>query len=96
MDKLAGWGSLFTSKLVEINLVMGIVKIALAVVAMVFSAAPLPFSDELGPDAMHGVMGASLIFFLVATDYFQVVLFKAFVEFWKIFWGSESASQRVS
>ncbi len=84
-------GKAFTGKLVEINLVMGIVKIALAVVAMVFSAAPLPFSDELGPDAMHGVMGASLIFFLVATDYFQVVRIKAFVEFWKIFRGEVAA-----
>lgn len=83
-------GKPFTGKLVEINLVMGIVKIALAVVAMVFSAAPLPFSDELGPGAMHVVVAASLVFFLVATDYFQVVRIKAFVEFWKIFRGSES------
>jgi hypothetical protein len=85
-------GKAFTGKLVEINLVMGIVKIGLAVLAMVFSAAPLPFSDELGPDAMHAVVAASLIFFFVATDYFQVVRIKAFVEFWKIFRGSESAS----
>jgi hypothetical protein len=83
-------GKPFTGKLVEINLVMGIVKIALAVVAMVFSAAPLPFSDELGPGAMHVVVAASLVFFLMATDYFQVVRIKAFVEFWKIFRGSES------
>ena len=88
-------GKPFRSKLVEINLVMGIVKIALAVVAMVFSAAPLPFSDELGPGAMHVVAAASLVFFLVANDYFQVVRIKAFVEFRKIFRGSESASQRV-
>jgi hypothetical protein len=81
-----------TGKLAEINLVMGIVKIGLAVLAMVFSAAPLPFSDELGPDAMHAVVAASLVFFLVATDYFQVVRIKAFVEFWKIFRGSGSAS----
>ena len=32
-------------KLIEINLVMGIVKIALLVLAMVFSACPLPFSS---------------------------------------------------
>ncbi|MGD0913388.1 MAG: hypothetical protein ABR928_15965 [Terracidiphilus sp.] len=89
-------GRPFTSKLAEINLVMGIVKIGLAVLAMVLSAAPLPFSDQLGPDAMHTVVEASLVFFLVATDYFQVVRIKAFVEFWKIFRGSESASQRVS
>jgi len=88
-------GKPFTSKLVEINLVMGIAKIALAVVAMVFSAAPLPFSDELGPGAMHVVVAASLVFFLVANDYFQVVRIRAFVEFWKIFRGSESAGQRV-
>jgi len=79
-------GKPFTGKLAEINLVMG-----LAVLAMVFSAAPLPFSDELGPDAMHAVLLASLVFFLVATDYFQVVRIKAFVEFWKIFRTSESA-----
>jgi hypothetical protein len=89
-------GKPFSSKLVEINLVMGIVKMALAVVAMVFSAAPLPFSDELGPQAMHVVVAASLVFFLVANDYFQVVRIKAFVEFRKIFRGSESAGQRVS
>ena len=85
-------GKPFTSKLVEINLVMGIVKIALAVVAMVFSAAPLPFSDELGSGAMRMVVEASLVFFLVATDYFQVVRIKAFVEFWKIFRNGPSAS----
>jgi hypothetical protein len=86
-------GRPFTSKLVEINLVMGIVKMALAVVAMVFSAAPLPFSDELGPGALRVVTGVSLVFFLVSTDYFQVVRLKAFFEFWKIFRGSELASQ---
>ena len=33
------------SKLIEINLVMGIVKVALIVLAMVFSACPLPFES---------------------------------------------------
>jgi len=46
-------GREFTGKLAEINLVMGIVTLALMVLAMVFSAAPLPFSDELGADAMR-------------------------------------------
>jgi len=84
-------GKPFTSKLVEINLVLGIVKLALLVVAMVFSAAPLPFSDELGPGAMHFVVAASGLFFLVADDFFQVVRLKAFVEFWRIFRGSAAA-----
>jgi hypothetical protein len=84
-------GKAFTSKLAEINLVLGIVKLALLVVAMVFSAAPLPFSDELGPGAMHFVAAASGLFFLVADDFFQVVRLKAFVEFWRIFRGSAAA-----
>jgi hypothetical protein len=78
-------GKPFTGKLAEINLVMGIVKIALAVLAMVFSAAPLPFIDELGSGALHVVWAASTVFFLVANDFFQVVRLKAFVAFWKIF-----------
>jgi len=50
-------GKAFTGKLAEINLVMGIIKLALIVLAMVFSAAPLPFSDELGGGALHVVWG---------------------------------------
>jgi hypothetical protein len=84
-------GKPFTGKLVEINLVLGIVKLALMVVAMVFSAAPLPFSDELGQDAMHMVAAASAVFYLVANDFFQVVRIRAFLEFWKTFRGSAAS-----
>ena len=84
-------GKAFTSKLVEINLVMGIVNLALLVVAMVLSAAPLPFSDQLGPDALHGISAVAAVFYLVASDYFQVVRLKGFVEFWKMFRGNEAA-----
>jgi hypothetical protein len=85
-------GKPMTAKLVEINLVMGIVKLALLVLAMVLSAAPLPFSDQLGPDALHVVWAAATIFFLVASDYFQVVRLKGFQEFWRMFRGNGSAS----
>ena len=85
-------GRPMTAKLVEINLVMGIVKLALIVLAMVLSAAPLPFSDQLGPDALHVVWAAATIFFLIASDYFQVVRLKGFVEFWKMFRGVEPAN----
>ena len=78
-------GKPFTAKLVEINLVMGIVKLALLVLAMVLSAAPLPFSDQLGVDALHWIAAAAAILYLVANDYFQVVRLKGFVEFWKMF-----------
>ena len=80
-------GREFTGKLAEINLVMGIVKLALIVLAMVFSAAPLPFSDELGPDAMHVVWAGATLFYLVASDYFHVVRLKVFMEFWRTYRG---------
>lgn len=80
-------GKNFTGKLMEINLVMGIVNLALIVLAMVFSAAPLPFSDQLGSDALHILWLAATVFYLVASDYFQVVCLKGFQEFWKMFRG---------
>ena len=82
-------GKPFTSKLAEINLVMGIVNLALIVLAMVFSAAPLPFSDELGADALHWVNLIAVLFYLLASDYFQVVRLKGFEEFWKMFRGPQ-------
>jgi len=81
-------GKRFASKLAEINLVMGIVKIALVVLAMVFSAAPLPFADALGTATLHAAVFASMIFFIVASDFFQVVRLKAFVAFWHKFRGA--------
>jgi len=88
-------GKPMTAKLVEINLVMGIVKLALIVLAMVLSAAPLPFSDQLGLDALHVVWAVAAIFFFVASDYFQVVRLKGFVEFWKMFRGHQ-VNERMS
>jgi hypothetical protein len=83
-------GKPMTAKLVEINLVMGIVKLALIVLAMVLSAAPLPFSDQLGADALHWISVAAVIFYFVANDYFQVVRLKGFIEFWKMFRGPQA------
>jgi hypothetical protein len=80
-------GKAFTSELIEINLTMGVVKLMLIVLAMVFSAAPLPFSEELGPGALHLAMGVSFFFYCVASDYFQVVRLKAFTQFWHTFRG---------
>ena len=86
-------GKPMTAKLVEINLVMGIVKLALVVLAMVLSAAPLPFSDQLGLDALHVVWAVATVFFLVACDYFHVVRLKGFLEFWKMFRGQQVNEQ---
>ena len=66
-------------RLAEINLVMGIVKIALIVLAMVFSACPLPFeSVETQAFLLTWTAGVLLLYF-VASDYFHVVRQVAFL-----------------
>jgi hypothetical protein len=90
-------GRAFTGKLVEINLVMGIVKLALLVVAMVFSSVLIPFSEEVGASALHLEWVIVSLFYFVASDYFQVVRLKGFIEFWKVFRGeSISGAQHHS
>jgi cytochrome b561 len=46
----------------------------------------------LGTDTLHWITALAAIFYFVASDYFQVVRLKGFVEFWKMFRGGESAS----
>jgi hypothetical protein len=78
-------GRAFTGKLVEINLVMGIVKLMLIVVAMVFSAVLIPFSDEVGMGTLYVEWLIVSLFYFIAGDYFQVVRLKGFIEFWHIY-----------
>ncbi len=72
-----------TMKLVEINLVLGIVKMALIVLAMVFSAIPLPFETQMAGNALHLWWAAVGIWYLAASDFFQIARLAAFVEFWR-------------
>jgi len=76
-------GRPLSGKLMEVNLVMAIVKIALIVLALVFSAAPLPFSDEFGQDFMHGLYVAIAVGFLIGNDFFHVVRLRSFLELWR-------------
>jgi hypothetical protein len=80
-------GKIFTSKLIEINLTMGIVTLMLIVLAMVFSSAPVPFAEELGSGTLHFAVALSFVFYCIASDYFQVVRLKAFAQFWHTFRG---------
>src|SRR6185437_4151313 len=89
-------GKVFTGKLIEINLTMGIITLMLIVLAMVFSSAPVPFSEELGSGALHFAVALSFLFYCVASDYFQVVRLKAFLEFWRIFRGQAEQERRQS
>ncbi len=69
-------------KLVEINLVMGIAKLGLIVLAMVFSATPLPFEDVVSGSALYAWWAVVTVLYLVASDFFQVARVVAFVELW--------------
>jgi hypothetical protein len=73
------------SKLVEINLVQGIVKIALIVLALVLSACPLPFETVTTPEFMAwwytGVTGV----YFIAADFFHVVHLAAYLELWNVY-----------
>ena len=73
------------SKLIEINLVMGIVKIALIVLAMVFSASPLPFESVATPQFMAWWYAGVTVLYLVASDFFHVARLLAYLELWKSF-----------
>lgn len=82
------WRSLrlgpLTGKLVEINLVMGIVKLALIVLAMVFSATPLPFESVVQGTTLYAWWAVVTILYLIASDFFQVARVVAFVELWEL------------
>lgn len=69
-------------KLVEINLVMGIAKLGLIVLAMVFSATPLPFADAVGGGTLYAWWALVTVLYLVASDFFQVARVVAFTELW--------------
>jgi hypothetical protein len=61
------------SQLIETNLVMGIVKVALLVLAMVFSACPLPFSSVETQGFLECWWVGVGVWWLLASDYFHVV-----------------------
>lgn len=73
------------SKLVEINLVMGIVKIALIVLVMVFSACPLPFESVATPQFMAWWYAGVTVLYLIASDFFHVACLMAYLELWRAY-----------
>ena len=69
----------------EINLVMGIVKIALIVLAMVFSATPLPFESVATPEFLAWWWVGVRCCTLVASDFFHVARLVAYLELWRAY-----------
>ena len=74
-----------TSKLVEVNLVLGIVKLALVVLAMVFSATPLPFTSVMVGTPLYLWWAAVTLLYFAASDFFQIARLVAFIRFWRIY-----------
>jgi hypothetical protein len=72
-------------KLVETNLVMNIVRIALIVLAMVFSACPLPFTSVETPTFLACWWCGVALLYLVALDYFHVVRSAVYLALWRAF-----------
>lgn len=74
-----------TGKLVEINLIMGIIKLALVVLAMVFSAIPLPFASSMEGPSLYAWWAVVSVLYLLASDFFQVARLVAFVHLWRAY-----------
>lgn len=73
------------AKLVEINLVLGIVKIALLVLAMVFSATPLPFQSVTTPEFLAWWTAGVAVLYLLASDFFHVARLLGYLSLWRTF-----------
>ena len=71
-----------TPKLVEVNFVLGIVKMALVVLAAVFCATPVPFNSTASGTLLYAYWGVITVLYLAASDFFQVARLAAFIQFW--------------
>ena len=86
-----------TSKLIEINLAMGIIKLALTVLAMVWSATPLPFEAVMHGSSLYAWWAVGTILYCVASDFFQVARLAAFIELLRTFQpGVPDSSQKIA
>jgi hypothetical protein len=89
-------GKTLSGKLMEVSLVLAIVKIMLIVLDMVFSAAPLPFADAFGPDALHVLYVVIFIGFLVGNDFFHVVRLRSFRALWRHYCREDKSAEFAS
>ena len=72
-------------KLIEINLVMNIVRIALIVLAMVFSASPLPFTTVATQQFLECWWAGVILLYLAANDYFHVVRAASYLSLYRVY-----------
>lgn len=70
-------------QLAEVNLVMGIVKIALMVLALVLSATPLPFESVATTEFLLWWSAGVGVLYFVASDFFHVARLVTYLGLWR-------------
>jgi hypothetical protein len=84
--KMAFGSRLARGKLIEVNLVMTIAKLAVLVLAMVLSASPLAFAsanDVVNPTFLRDWWAGAILLYMAAMDYFHVVHTVAHLRLWR-------------
>ncbi len=79
-------------KLVEVNLVMAIVKVALLVLAMTFSATPLPFQDVATPEFLAWWWAGVALVYVLWSDFFHVARLVGYLGLWRAYEGKDTAN----
>ncbi|HUY81058.1 MAG TPA: hypothetical protein VMU92_04990 [Acidobacteriaceae bacterium] len=80
-----------TAKLVEINMIMGLIKLAMSVLALVWSAIPLPFEAIVQGNSLYAWWAVGSVLYCILSDFFQIARITAFVDFWHAFNQPKSA-----
>jgi hypothetical protein len=73
------------SKLMEINMVMGVVKVCLVVLGMVLSACPLPFESVESQNFLFWWTVFAVLLYLAVTDIYQAVRAAAYLRLWQAY-----------
>ena len=81
-----------TAKLVEINMIMGLIKLAMSVLALVWSAIPLPFEAVVQGNSLYAWWITGSILYCILSNFFQVARLAAFVEFTRAFHPDHAAA----
>jgi hypothetical protein len=68
-------------KLVEVNLAMAVIKLGLMVLAMVFSATPLPFETVMQGWPLTAWWLLVTLVYMAAADFFKMARFFVFLEY---------------
>jgi hypothetical protein len=76
-------------KLAEISLVLAIVKVALIVLAMVFSATPLPFQDVTTPEFLAWWWAGVALLYVLWSDFFHVARLVAYLHLLRVYEGQD-------